>query len=113
MARPQGPCSTAELEQRRVAAQNKRPSRKPRRWKGQELAELRSAYELGAIKVDILARYFGTSRGQMMRLARHYSWKRRQPPPLPEAARRHRYLYSMAKKHGGRAFALEVVAGMA
>lgn len=114
--RPGTPLSAAEHAQRCAASQRARRVklgvRKPRRWKGLALEQMRAAYELRAVKVDDLAAYFGTSRGHMMRLAKRHGWNRRSPGFLPPAAHRHRYKYIEARRWFGRAFALEVVTGM-
>lgn len=81
----------------------------PSRWKGAALADLRAAYESGSTKVDVLAAEHGTSRGQIMRMAKLHGWVRRGAPRLPAAAHRHWNLYRNVQRIAGRDVALQAV----
>lgn len=82
------------------------------RWQGAALDALRCDYERGAAQVNDIAAAHAASRGQLMRLAKRYGWKRRQAERLPPEAHANWNTYRNVQRWHGRALALEVVAGM-
>lgn len=81
----------------------------PSRWKGQNLADLKAAYEGDQEQVEEIAARFKTSRGNLSRLAVLHGWRRRGPGRLPPEAHAHWNLYRKVQEIAGREAALQAV----